>query len=784
MSSCKLPSPSDIQGLSNAEAERRKRAGQANVPPKEATRTVRRIVAVNCLTLFNFVNLSLAVLISIFGDLRHTLFLWVAVISTCIAIAQEIRAKITIDKLSILRKSNVQAVRDGSLLSIEAHNIVLGDVLLLQHGDQIMADGVCSFSLGIQVNESLITGEADDVPKSAGDAVWSGSFVTSGSAYVQITAVGKDSFASRISSEAKEEKRKKSRIMFALRKIIKILAIMIFPVGIALFARDMHSGQSLEAAVTGTAAALVGMIPQGLILLTNIAFAVGVVNLGKRKILVQSLSCIEALARVDILCLDKTGTITTGELALGGVVPLDGHAQTDITHKLSKLLSALPDSNATSSVLRANFPWDGIPYPEPVSFMPFSSSRKYSSVDFSDETIILGAPSAVLPGCQFLDQADDLARSGSRVLLLAGAEQSAQIRPYAFILLEDAIRPEAKSSFGYFDGQGVEIKIISGDNTSAVSAIAERAGINNFKNCLDLSGYASGPGHKPGEGHNAITPGDVQNTVFGRASPYQKRTLIRLIQAGGHSAAMTGDGVNDVLALKEADCGVAMANGSEASRSVADLVLLTSDFSAMIPAVNEGRRVINNIQKVAPLYLSKTVFSSILAIAFIFLPCAYPFTPIQLTLISTLTIGIPSFFLTLRPNYRPISGDLLCNVVTGALPTGTTVAALVLLVNAAGNRFGLRYEDISTVCAFLTGAMGFGLVFRMSKPFDMVRSSVFIGSAAAFIAAFLFAPDVLGFSNILSFSGLAALFLLPIGIITASALRRFADTFYRQSDCS
>lgn len=775
-----LPSPLEIGGLSLPEAEKRREAGQENTPPRHATRTAGRIVRDNCLTLFNLVNVSLAALILVFGDIRNTLFLGVTVFSTCIGIAQELRAKFTIDRLSILNKAMVDVVRGGDLISIESTRIVLGDTLLLHAGDQVTADGVCTHCLGLRVNESLITGEADEIVKQPGDPVWSGSFVAVGSAYIRVTAVGSDSFAARLSAEAKQEKRKKSLIMLALGKIVKVLTIAIIPVGIVLYASKISGGLSVEEAVTGTAAALVGMIPQGLILLTNIAFAVGVINLGKHKAMVQTLSCLETLARVDTLCLDKTGTITNGDLSVAKVVPLNGYGEKEIEAFLASLLTATPDKNQTVVALKKEF-LDARrdmaqPAPqEPVSIIPFSSARKYSGVEFADRTLLIGATAFVLPDDQELcRQAKELSKDGSRVLILA--EGDGALQGAAFILLEDTIRDEAKDTFAYFREQGVAIKVISGDDPATVSGVAARAEIRNAGDSIDLSHYASGSVHDATTENGApiVSRPDTEKTVFGRVSPYQKRALVRLMRENGHTVAMTGDGVNDVLALKEADCSVAMAGGSEAARSIADVVLLSSDFSSMISAVKEGRRVINNIEKVAALYLVKTIFSTLLALIYTLISDPYPFTPIQLTLISTLTIGIPSFFLTLRPNYQKVQGDLLSRIIVGAVPTALAVVLNILLARVIGDALHLTPADLSTICTFVTGVLGLALVCRVSLPMDSKRGFMLAGISIAFLSAFIFFPAVFEFTNLLGSLGLLAVILALISIIAVILLTELA----------
>jgi cation-transporting ATPase E len=768
-----LPSPRETGGLSAREAEARLKADRPYENIGE-TRSVSKIIYDNCITLFNFVNLGLAALIILYGDLRNAVFLGVALASTLIGIAQELRAKRTLDRFNILHGATVDAVRDGAIVRIGSTRVVKGDILKLSSGGQVVADCVCVHSPGLSVSEALITGEADDVLKQPGDKIWSGSFVTSGEAYVQAIAVGRDCFAARLSAEAKREKSKKSQLIKALGSIIKVLAISIMPVGALLFAAQSREAIALNSAITGTAAALVGMIPQGLILLTNVAFAVGVANLGMRQAVVRSLPCIEALARVDVLCLDKTGTITDGNITVKRLIPLNGESEASAAACINRLLHALPAAGPTAAALRNEFlraiqPEQRV---KPLCVTPFSSARKYGSAVFPGETLMLGAPSHVPLGKEVRDIAGSLAREGGRIIALARGEESGDsIQGVALIEFEDNIRPEARDTFARFQAQGVTLKLISGDAAATASNAACRVGILNAENNLDLTGYADEiNAGQPAEVE--ITPSILNKTVFGRVTPYQKRSLIRLMRSAGHIVAMTGDGVNDVLALKEADCGIAMANGSEASRAVADLVLLTSDFSVMTAAVNEGRRVINNIEKMASLYLNKTIYSAILALAVMLTGGAYPFAPIQLTLISALTIGIPSFFLTLEPNYRPIKGGFIKTVLTDAAPAAISTAAhVILIVNAAG-AFMFDQKEISTACAFVTGALGFFLMARAARPYDRRRAFMCACLGAAFICAFLLAPRVFMFAEFNGALALAACALSATGMAVAYMLQK------------
>ncbi|MCL2747432.1 MAG: HAD-IC family P-type ATPase [Oscillospiraceae bacterium] len=777
----RLPEPAAIGGLSAGEARRLAQSGQANLPPKQANRSAGRVIADNCLTPFNFVNVALAVLLVAFGAWRQILFLGVAFFSTAMCVFQELRAKRTLDKLSIIGNATARVIRDGNLKEIAPADVVLGDMVVLGAGDQAIVDGVCTHVLGLEMNEALVTGEADEVVKQAGDTVMSGSYVTAGAAYVRATAVGGNCFAAKLSVEARREKAGNSKIMQMLGRVVAVLAFSIVPVGALLFFSQLWGGEPAGDAAVGTAGALVGMIPQGLVLLTNIAFAVGVVNLGRRRVMVQSLPCIEALARVDTLCLDKTGTITSGALTVSGIVPAEGVTEGEMRRAMAALLGALPGDNRTAEALRREFlrePGPGPETEEALEVIPFSSSRKYSGVRFPNRSLFVGAAEYVLPRDRTLvARAKELSRGGRRALLLAagtgtgtdtdtGTDAGASAtRGMGFVLLEDIVRDNARETFGYFNRQGISIKVISGDDPVTVSGVAGQAGLPHAEEILDLSTFLPGAGGQAETPPPRLRPEDTDKTIFGRTSPHQKRDLIRLMKANGRTVAMTGDGVNDVLAIKEADCGVAMADGSAAVRRAADLVLLSSDFSQMIPAALEGRRVVNNIEKVAALYLSKTIFSALLAVIFIFLPGKYPLTPLQLTLIGALTIGAPSFVLTLKPNYEQLRGDLIRRVVAGAVPNALAVV-VCLLAAYVGEAVGiLDAADTSTVCTFVTGALGLGLLYRVSRPLDAIRALLLGGMAAAFLGAFALVPSFFGLTNLWGTAGLIAASLAAVGSV-------------------
>lgn len=744
-------------GLDAHAVEQRKLRGLTNQAVASPSRTVGRICFDNIYTLFNVVNTIIAAMIIAVGDFRNLLYMGVVVSNTTIGIVQEIKAKRTVDRLSILSEPKATVVRDGHECEIAIKDLVLDDVMLLAAGNQIGADGIVLHEEGLEADESLVTGESDAIVKHKGDEVLSGSFVTAGKGYVRVTHVGRENYASKLTIEAKREKRIHSELMTSLNRIITFLSIAIIPIGTLLFCSEVfRSNIPFTHAVTGTAGALVGMIPEGLILLTSVAFAVGVINLGRKKALVQTMPCIENLARVDVLCLDKTGTITSGLLQFERMEVLCGN-KAEIEEALAALLYALPDRNPTHEALaaaaRTPSGWVAI------KSVPFSSARKYSGVTFEGRgTWVLGAPEFVLgdrykalqPRCE------RTAREGHRVMALAFSnvpftdERLPQgLEPRALLLLSDQIRSEAPSTFSYFKEQGVSIRVISGDSAITVAAVAKRAGIGDAGRMLDMSGVA------PDTDYRSLVDA---YTVFGRVTPYQKRALLQALKANGHTVAMTGDGVNDVLALKEADCSIAMPAGSEAARQIADLVLLGSDFSVLKDAVFEGRRVINNIERVATLYLFKVVYACLLSIAFILITRPYPFVPIQLTLINVLTVGTPSFFLAIEPNRARVQGSFLKKVLLKSVPPGVSVVLSALLIQLTGHIFRLDIHQVSAITVMVAAFIGFVVLYNVCKPFDLKKVILFVLMAVGFVLAMILAH---GFFYMPAVFNHLSLFYLP-----------------------
>ena len=724
-------------GLTTIQVEQRRSQGLSNGSGAIKTQSEKQILLKNILTPFNILNFILGGMVLAVGSFKNMLFLGVIFFNILIGSFQEIRAKRTIDKLSLIAAPKAKVIREGSIQEIPVEEIVLDDVMLLSSGGQICADAIL-LEGECEVNESLITGESDPVYKKAGDLVLSGSFVVSGSCRAQVEHVGAENYANQITNSAKYVKRPNSEIMFWINRIIKWLGIALLPIGILLFCKQYFLTDSgLQDTVVSVVAALVGMIPEGLVLLTSVVLAVSVIRLSSHKTLVQELFCIETLARVDTLCLDKTGTITEGSMQMDELLPLSGTESRYAEDALASLASSLTDSNPTFLAIQAHF--SNAPGWHCVETRPFSSARKWSGASYSDMgTFIMGAAEFILKeeAEALRPQIEAYSQTGQRVLLLAHSSQPFRekelpeaITPLALVVLSDKIRPEAPRTLRYFADQGVDLKVISGDNAVTVANIAKKAGLENADRFIDASTL-----HTDKELAKAAS----QYSVFGRVTPQQKLALVKALKAQGHTVAMTGDGVNDVLALKEADCSVAMASGSDAARTVSQLVLLDSNFASMPRVVQEGRRSINNLQRSASLFLVKSIFSAILALCFIFLPADYPFQPIQMTLISALTIGAPSFILALEPNRERIRGKFIVNVIQKSLPAALTMVLNILLLTAIHNYLGFSQEQFSTMAVILTGMTSLMMLYKVCTPFNLLRGALAITMTLAFILAIIF----------------------------------------------
>ena len=730
--------PDPEQGLTRAQAEQRKHCGWHNKPGRGILPSDRQIVWQHCVTFFNLVFLVLAVVLMLAGSsVKNMTFLVVVIINTVIGCVQEIRAKRAVEKLTLVAARPVRTVRDGAVTFVLSDDLVRDDIVIFGSGDQICADGIVR-SGEMRVNEALVTGEADAIVKQPGDELKSGSFVVAGQARVQLTRVGEDAFAARLSLEAKKDpKAAKSEMMRSLDKLIRVVGFALIPVGLILFYQEfLILKLTLTASAEATVAALVGMIPEGLYLLTSIAMAASAMKLTRQRVLVQDMNCIETLARVDVLCVDKPGTITEPGMEVENVIPLTAEPPEALEAVLTAIYGNCEPENDTAAALKEMF--FGCSDWKLLRTVPFTSETKWSASVFDGHgAFLVGAPESILGNAYaaLKPQVEPWQQTGCRVLLVAGyaaepesgALQPELVRPMALLLLANRIRPEAVGTFRYFAQQGVAIKVISGDNPATASAVAARAGIENAEAWLDTSVLETDEDFL-----NAVR----NYTVFGRVTPDQKKKLIHALKQLGHTVAMTGDGVNDVLAMREAHCAVAMATGAQAASQIAQLVLLDSDFSAMPGIVAEGRRVVNNIQRAATLFLVKNIFSLGLSVITLFTNLPYPIVPVHLTVISALTIGVPSFFLAMEPNYARFQGHFLRGVLRRAFPGGLTNIFVVLAAQAYMTVFDLSLAQTGTICAGILGVVGMLVLFQVSKPFDKFRTVIWWAMAFALLACF------------------------------------------------
>lgn len=703
----------NICGLNDAEVEERIRKNLVNYDTSVPTKSIKQILAGNFFTLFNFLNLFLAFAIFSVGSYKNMLFMLVVILNTAISTYQEIHSKRIIDKLSIMASSKANVIRNGKKEQISINSIVLDDILEFTTGNQVVTDSIIQTG-EVEVDESFITGESDTIFKQAGDMLLSGSFIVSGKCIAKVEHIAEQNYTAQISNEAKYMKKVKSEIMLSLNKIIKVLSFAIIPIGVLLFMSQLHlTGNNLELSVVKTVAAVIGMIPEGLVLLTSTVLAISVMRLGENGVLAQELYCIEILARVDTLCLDKTGTLTEGSMEVKGIVGVNTNTN-NMANILANIAKFSPDTNSTISAIRESYSNITNEF-MPATIIPFSSKTKWSGIYFENEgSYIIGAPEFVLGSHynQYSEQVEHYSND-YRVIVLAKSYNNFNdkalpndIELLGFVLISDKIRKDANQTLKYFEKQGVDIKIISGDNPITVSKIAKQVGVKNYDNYIDMSTILN---------DDEIKQIATKYTIFGRVTPSQKKALILALKEAGRTVAMTGDGVNDVLALKEADCSIAMASGSDATKNVSQLVLLDSNFASMPKVVVEGRRTINNIERSASLFLTKTIYSSILAVLFLFIGEAYPFIPIQLTLISMVTIGIPSFLLALEPNRDMVRGRFLSNVISRAIPTALSTILNIILITIL-NKFGyISDTTYPSLCVISTGAIGILFLFSLAK---------------------------------------------------------------------
>lgn len=736
--------PDHQTGLTAQQVQEHRMHGWTNQPVDPPSKTTKEIIQENVFTYFNLIFLVLAVLLCLVGSFRDLTFLPVIVLNTLIGIIQETRAKKVLDNLTMLNAPHAMVIRDGKKSQINAEDLVIDDIVIFEAGNQVCADAeVCAGE--VQVNESLLTGESDEITKRKGDQLMSGSFIVSGQCHARLDKVGADSYISRLTLEAKAmQNTEQSEMIRSLDKLVKWVGVAIIPIGIILFIQAfVFQGEGFRSSVTSMIAAVIGMIPEGLYLLASVALAVSSIRLAQKKVLLHDMKCIETLARVNVLCVDKTGTITENTMEVQDVIPTKEYEEGEL-RPLSELLgdftAAQSSDNITMEAMKRYFKIAS--GKKAVAKTGFSSASKYSSVTFEEASYVLGAPEFVLKE-QYENYEEAIsahASKGARVLVFGTAKEEPDgkplkeaVTPLAYVLLANPIRQEAKETFTYFAEQGVEVKVISGDNPLTVSEVAKEAGIAGAERYVDASTL-----HTEEEMRAAV----LNNAVFGRVTPNQKRKFVQILKEEGKTVAMTGDGVNDVLALKDADCSIAMASGSDAAAQASQLVLLESDFSCMPEVVLEGRRVVNNIQRSASLFLVKNIFSFLLSlVSFVFM-FTYPLEPSQISLISMFTIGVPAFFLALEPNKNIIKGHFLTNVFLKALPAALTDVLAVGALVIFGRTFRVSSADISTAATMLLSIVGFMILYTISAPMNVLRSVILGGCIVGLLFCSIFLNDL------------------------------------------
>lgn len=744
--------------------------GWSNEPVEPPSKTVPEIIKSNLFTYFNLVFAVLAALLILAGSFRNLTFLPVILANLFIGIIQEIRAKNTLDKLSVLNAPKALVVREGRQFSIPAEELVLDDIVIFKAGNQICADAIVVDG-EVSVNESLLTGESDEISKKPGDELMSGSFIVSGECYARLDKVGEDSYISKLTLEAKAmNSEEQSEMIRVLDKLVGVVGILIIPIGLLLFGQQFFfSGASFSKSITSMVAAVIGMIPEGLYLLASVALVVSVMRLASKKVLVHDMKCIETLARVNVLCVDKTGTITENTMEVNGEIPMDGYdsqSMAPLKQIISDFASAMSSDNITMKAMKDYF--NKPSGRKAVSVSPFSSQFKYSGAAFEDGSYVLGAPEFVLREDydKYREQIEQYSSEGYRVLVFGiydgvidGKALTGKVTPLGLVFLSNPIRKEAPETFKYFENQGVEIKVISGDNPVTVSQVALQAGIANADNYIDASTLTT---------DETIEDAVLRYTVFGRVTPDQKRKFVRALKKAGRTVAMTGDGVNDVLALKDADCSVAMASGSDAAAQASQLVLLDSNFACMPSVVMEGRRVVNNIERSASLFLVKNIFSFLLSLFSVCFMINYPLEPSQISLISMFTIGVPAFFLALQPNKNIIQGHFLSNVLIKALPAGITDFLVVGALVVFGQVFEVGETDISTACTMLLAIVGFVILYNISKPMNALRWCVWGGCIVGLLGCSIYLGDLFAMRGM---STKCIMLFVVFAIITEPALR-------------
>lgn len=729
-------------GLTETEVQKRVRLGQTNVIREQASKSVKEIVMMHTLTYFNFLNLFLAGLVVLSGQFKNLTFMGVIIINSVIGIIQEVRVKKLVDKLAVVTASHVRVIREGVIRKILVEEVVIDDLLCVVNGEQICADCEVLAAEGLEVNESMLTGESKPVKKKEGDKLLSGSFVVSGTGAGRVVHVGDDNYAAVLARKAKTKKRASSEMQMTIQRIIKVVGAVIIPIGILLFiSQRQQAAASISDALVGTVAGVIGMIPEGLVLLTSVSFILGVGRLAKKRALVQEMEAIEALARVNVLCLDKTGTITTGELEVVEVLGVGETPAERVESVMNELAFAFSDVNATQNALMNYFTKTNVWMAREK--IPFSSDRKYRAIRFEKEgSFVLGAPEFLMGDDAALkERVDAYSEQGFRVLLLGSCEyievetgEVHDVTPIGLIVISDCIRSEAKDTFAYFKSQNVAIKVISGDNPVTVSKIAVKAGLEGGERYIDANLLP--------EDDEALRKVVDNYNVYGRVKPEQKQRIIRAYQENRKVVGMVGDGVNDVLALKDADCGIAMAAGSDAAKQVAHIVLLDSNFACLKNIVSEGRTIISNIERVSSLYLTKTIYSVLLCLIFIFLQRAYPFVPIQLSWISATAIGIPSFILALEHSEAVNSTGFLRHVLNFALPSALTMVCSILVIQVLQPFWAMNETFTYTFNMVVAGAVSLMLVVRVCQPFNISRRILSVSVCVLFALGIILVPSL------------------------------------------
>lgn len=734
-------------GLNSSQVEERIKNGFSNKTTDENSLTFKQIIIKNVLTYFNFIFLVLAVLLVWVGAFRGLTFLPIIIANTLIGIIQQARSKKILDKLNMLNAPKANLIRNGELVTVDAQLAVIDDIACFSGGNQIYADAVVLRG-EVQVNESLLTGEADEITKKKGDKLMSGSFIVSGECRAKLTEVGDNSYIARLSAQAKKVKKgESSKMLAAINMLIKVVGILIIPIGIILFYQQHNVlGMDMQDSVSKMVAALLGMIPEGLYLLTSVALAISAVRLAMKKVLVHEMSCIETLARVNVLCVDKTGTITENTMKVHSFITLNGVNDKDFETAVSSFAEQMPQDNITMQAIKEYF--TSPKRKNVVRVTPFSSVYKFSGVEFNDVTYVAGAPEFILKESysRYSEIIEKYSRKGFRVLVFGSYDGEIPkdglrkpVMPMGLILLRNPVRENAAQTFKYFVSQGVCVKVISGDNPITVSEIAKEAEIENADKYIDASTL---------ESDKDVSEAAEKYTVFGRVTPDMKRRLVHALQKQKKTVAMTGDGVNDVLALKDADCSVAMKSGSEAAANVAQLVLLDSDFSAMPDVVLEGRRVVNNIERSASLFLVKNIFSLLMSILTMCFAMGYPLEPQQVSLINMFTIGAPAFLLALEPNKNMIKGNFLKKVMIKALPAALTNTIIIGLLSGFGKVFEIDNDTISTTATILMSFVGIMILYKISRPINKYRILVIAAMVAGFVLSNIFLKDIFGLAEI------------------------------------